>query len=343
MTFATRAMKRVAAVAVASIAAAALLAGCSSTGGSGNGSGGVKQLTFQTSWVPSVQFSGSYLADSEGYYKKEGLAVKFLPGGPDVDPLAVVAAGKADIGLSNADFVARANAQGAGLVMIAAGFQQDPFTILSSPDKPLKKPQDMIGKKIGVPSADDALWQAFLKINKIDASKVTEVPVGFDVAPLVSGEVDGLLSFYTEQPTSYKEATGKEGVNMLVGDYGLNVYAQVYAVRKDDLADAAKRKEIEAFMKAELKGWNDYVKDPQKAVDITVNDYAKDGGLNAAQQLAQAKLQLDLLVTPETKKNGLLWISQDGIKQNLKTFDALGIKGATKSIFDTSIQSKLAG
>jgi ABC-type nitrate/sulfonate/bicarbonate transport system substrate-binding protein len=194
----------------------------------------------------------------------------------------------------------------------------------------------MVGKKIGVPTGDEAAQDAVLKANNVDASQVTSVPVGFDVAPLVSGEVDGLWVFYSEQPIAYEAAAGKPGVTMLTADYGLDVYAQVYAVKKETLADPTKKAAIEGFLKGEIEGWQNYVADPTEAVDLTVNDYAKDGGLTIDEQTKQAKLQMDLLVTDETKANGLLTISDAGIQKNLTTLAALGIP-ATASLFDTSL------
>lgn len=322
------------------LAATVSLSACSSDADAS--SEGLDPIKFQTSWLPSVQFSGSYIADAEGYYADEGLDVTMLPGGPDVDPQAAIASGQVDIALSNADFVARTNAEGADLVIIAAGFQQDPFALLSPPDAPINDPEAMVGKRIGVPTADIAIFDTFLSVNDIDPSDLTIVPVGFDVAPLVSGEVDGLVSFYTEQPTAYKEATGDEGVTLMLGDYGLDVYAQVYVVQRESLEDEASRDRIERFLRAELQGWTDSVNDVQKAVDLTVDTYAVDGGLSPTQQLAQATLQLDLLNSPDTEANGLLWISDAGIDRNLATIEALGIEGADASLFDTSIRESLA-
>ena len=129
--------------------------------------------------------------------------------------------------------------------------------------------------------------------------------------------MDGLWVFYTEQPIAYEENTGNEGVTMLTADYGLDVYAQVYAVQRTALEDDTTRAAIEGFLKGEIKGWQAYVEDPTAAVDLTVNDYGRDGGLTIEQQTKQAERQMDLLVTPETEENGLLWISDDGISQNL--------------------------
>jgi ABC-type nitrate/sulfonate/bicarbonate transport system substrate-binding protein len=331
---------RAAATATAFAASVALLAGCASSSSGSTADGGsdaLTPLTLQTSWIPLVQFGGSYVADSEGYYADNGVDVDILPGGPDVDSMAAVASGQADIGMGNADTVARANEQGADLVIVAAGFQKNPLAILSSPDKPIATPADMAGKKIGVPAGDEAAQDALVELNGVDASQVSTVPVGFDVAPLVSGEVDGLWVFYSEQPIAYEEATGKEGTVFLTADYGLDVYAQVYAVTRASLEDPAKKTAIEGFLKGEIEGWQNYVADPTEAVELTVNDYAKDGGLTIEEQTKQAKLQMDLLVTPETEKNGLLTISEDGIAKNVSTLTTLGITGVDESLFDTSL------
>ncbi|MDO9395341.1 MAG: ABC transporter substrate-binding protein [Herbiconiux sp.] len=337
---------RSAATATAALAGIALLAGCaSSSSGQTTGADGseLTPLTLQTSWIPLVQFGGSYVADTEGYYNDNGVDVDILPGGPDVDSMAAVVSGQADIGMGNADTVARANEQGADLVIIAAGFQKNPLAILSSPDKPIATPADMEGKKIGVPSGDEAAQDALIEANGVDASKVESVPVGFDVAPLVSGEVDGLWVFYSEQPIAYEESTGKAGTVFLTADYGLDVYAQVYAVTKESLEDPDKKAAIEGFLRGEIKGWQSYVADPTQAVELTVNDYAKDGGLTIEGQTKQAELQLDLLVTPETEENGLLTISEDGIAKNIATLSSLGITGADESLFDTSLLADVYG
>jgi ABC-type nitrate/sulfonate/bicarbonate transport system substrate-binding protein len=337
--------KITATVAVVTAASLAVTA-CSVSDDDGSSGSDLKKVTLQTSWVPLVQFGGSYIADHEGYYKDNGVDVDIRPGGPDVDAMSAVVSGQADIGMGNADTVAHANEEGADLVIVAAGFQKNPLSLLSSPDKPISSPKDMEGKRIGVPSGDEAAQESLLAHNNVDASKVTTVPASFDIAPLTSGEVDGLWVFYAEQPVSYLEATGHEGNVMMTSDFGFDVYSQVYAVKRDTLkddgkregiTDDGKREGITDFLKGEIHGWQDYVSNPSEAVDLTVNDYAKDSGLSAENQTEQAKRQMDLLVTPDTKKLGLLQMTNEGIDRNVRTLSDLGINGVSKEMFDTSV------
>lgn len=311
--------------------AAALLTGCSTDSSSGEAE--QTPVTFQTSWIPMVQFGGSYIAKDSGYYSDEGLDVSILPGGPDVDGTALVAAGTADIGVSNADTVARANAAGADLVIIGAGFQKSPLAMLSLASDPINTPEDMYGKKIGIPAGDTATHDALVKFNNLDPSKIQEVPSGFDVAPLLSGEVNGLYVFYTEQPIALEEA-GQKGTTFLLADYGIDVFAQVYFVTRDTFEN--KKDMITKFMTAEIKGWQDFVADPAPAVDLAVNDYGKDSGLTVSQQTEQSKRQIELLKTPDTEAHGLLTMSAEKIQANLDALKGLGID-ASSDLFDTSI------
>ncbi|NEM92064.1 ABC transporter substrate-binding protein [Galbitalea soli] len=324
------------AIAVAAVATlGATLAACSSSSSTpASTTAAVTTLNYQTSWIPLVQFGGSYVAEKEGYYAANKVKVNILPGGPDVDGMAALEAGKADIAVSNPDVVARANAQAGGnLVIVAAGFQKSPLAIMSLSTNPINTPADMKGKKIGVPTGDAATNDAFTKLNGISSSDYTSVPVSFDVAPTLSGDVAGQYVFATEQPIAV-EAAGKTPTTMLLADHGMNEYAQVYVVTKDTLAK--KRAAIEGFLKGEIKGWQNYVADPTEAVALTVNDYGKSGGLTIKEQTRQAQLQMPIIVTDTTKAHGLLWMSAEDIDANIATIKALGVT-ADKSLFDTSL------
>src|SRR5438552_17689018 len=55
-------------------------------------------LTFQFSWIKSGQYSGFFPGLEKGYYKDAGLDVTFNAGGPNIDSIANVAAGRAALG-----------------------------------------------------------------------------------------------------------------------------------------------------------------------------------------------------------------------------------------------------
>ena len=98
---------------------------------------------------------------------------------------------------------------------------------MSLKKSPIKTPEDMIGKKIGVQATNEAVWAAFLKANDIDPSKITKVPVQFDPTPLAKGEVDGWFSFFTNEPNLLK-LQGVRTPYFLLADYKYPLVSETY-------------------------------------------------------------------------------------------------------------------
>jgi ABC-type nitrate/sulfonate/bicarbonate transport system substrate-binding protein len=291
-------------------------------------------LDFQLSWIKNVEFAGEYIADTKGYYKKVGFSgANLISGGPGVAQDAAVAAGKAMVGISAPDITGAAIAQGAPLVIIGAQYQKNPFAIMSLADKPIKTPKQMIGKKIGVQATNEPVWAAFLKANKIDAGKIDKVTVQFDTTPLVAGEVDGWFSFITNEPNELK-AKGVDTYAFLLNDFKYPLVSEIFMVRKDTLA--SNRAKVEALLTAEIMGWRDAIKDPALGANLTVTKYGKDLNLKEDEQLLEAKAENDLILTPDTKVNGIFTITPEQQAANISTLKLGGLT-LTKKIFDMSV------
>ena len=42
------------------------------------------RIAYQLGWIKNFQFAGEYIADNKGYYRKFGLEVDLLAGGPNM-------------------------------------------------------------------------------------------------------------------------------------------------------------------------------------------------------------------------------------------------------------------
>ena len=60
----------------------------------------------QLSWLHSVQFAGSYIAQQNGWWSDAGLQVQLMQGGPNAPVEPPVVAGTALVGISAADYAA---------------------------------------------------------------------------------------------------------------------------------------------------------------------------------------------------------------------------------------------
>jgi ABC-type nitrate/sulfonate/bicarbonate transport system substrate-binding protein len=318
-----------------------LLAACGSSSGtaSTSASTGTKsfgELTLRLSWIKNVEFAGSYIADSKGYYKAEGFAaVTLIAGGPSATPQETdVVTKKALVGISAPDITGAAVVKGAPLKIIGAQYQKNPFAILSMTKKPIKTPQDMYGKKIGVQATNESVWGAFVKASGIDASKVTKVPVQFDPLPLTQGTVDGWFSFVTNEPNDLR-SKGFDVTTFLLADFGYPLVSETYMVRQDTID--TKRDLLKAFLRAEIKGWTDNLADPTLGAGLAANTYGKGLGLTAAEQALESATENTLILNADTKKNGLFTITDELVAENVKTLATGGLSLTADKLFDLSL------
>jgi ABC-type nitrate/sulfonate/bicarbonate transport system substrate-binding protein len=292
---------------VAGVAAVAL-PGCGSSTASTSTGAGLTSLNLQLVYLPNVQFGGSFLADARGFYKAQGLRVTFLPGGTNIAPEPIVTGGRALVGITHTSELAAAMGNGAPLTVVGAGYQKNPFCIISRADAPITTPQALIGKKIGVATTNVPVYQSFLKANNISPSSVQMVTIQFDPTPVATREVDAMIGFYTNEPVQL-QLSGTPVHTMLLNDFGLPLMEELYIVRTADLHDPAKRKTIKAFLAAERQGWQACVADPKAAAALAVNTYGKDQKLDLAQQEQEAVKQNDLVSDADTAKHGLFWMT----------------------------------
>src|SRR6266542_1418597 len=176
-----------------------LAAACSS--GSGNGSssssGGPETSTITLGSLPVVDAAPAYIADKAGYFKQEGLTVKFqqAQGGAALIPSLV--SGDIQIAFSNWVSLFLAKSQGIDLTLIADGDTARPgFSgVFVMPNSPIKTPADLAGKKVAVNTLNNVgglVISAVLKSKGVDPKSIRFVEVGFpDMgATLQRGQVD---------------------------------------------------------------------------------------------------------------------------------------------------------
>jgi ABC-type nitrate/sulfonate/bicarbonate transport system substrate-binding protein len=333
--------------------ASSLLAACSSdkkttsasgttlAGGSSGtvAPGSLGKLAFQLSWIKNVEFAGSFIADTNGIYKANGFSdVNLISGGPSVTQDAVVASGSALVCTSAPDITSPAILQGADIIAIGAQYQKNPFAIMSLATNPIPTPQDMIGKKIGVQATNTSAWTSFLKANSINESDLTTVPVEFNPQPLTTGTVDGWFSFITNEPIALKEQ-GFDTVTFLLNDYKYPLVSQIYVVQTSSLTQ--KRDQLKAFLKSEIMGWHESLKNPQTGADLAANVYGKDQNLDAAEQGLESIAQNKLILDDRTKTEGIFTVPQSMIDATVATLAIGGVDIAGDKLFDMSVLTEV--
>ena len=245
-------------------------------------------VTVQLSWTHQAQFAGFYAADQNGYYAEEGLALAFLPGGPQVDVLAPVLNGVAQFGSVNADALIPAQADGKPLRAIATVYRRDPFVYITLADSGITRPQDFVGKTVQTGLRGIPRLRALMARIGIGPDRYTVVESTPDLAPFYSGQVHVRSVFLTNEVLTTQAAGYKLNI-IYPDDYGIHFYADTLFTTDDLIArnpDLVRR-----FVRATLKGWTYAVENPT-AIGPMIVKYKPDADAELESEKMTASLPL---------------------------------------------------
>jgi NitT/TauT family transport system substrate-binding protein len=258
----------------------------------------------QLGWIKSVQFGGHFAAIEQGYFAAEGIDAEFTAGGPGTDTTAVVASGQALTTDSDVDGVIRARIGGVPVKAFGAIMQKAPGAIMSLAKKPIKSLADFPGKTIALPNGVRPQVAALMTAGGLDPSAVNFVPVGTDPGMLAAGQVDGYYGWATNQGVMLKV----KGVDIAVAymnDLGVPGYAGVLYATDETIS--TKEDLLIRWLKAEIKGWQWFLDNPDATAKLVVDKYGQRG-LDLKAQTVEAGLYKDFIPVGDAAKNGLLWI-----------------------------------
>ena len=193
----------------------------------------------------------------------------------------------------------------------------------------------MIGKKIGVQATNEPVWNAFLKANNIDPAKITKVPAQFDPTPLVTKEVDGWFSFFTNEPNLLK-TKGVDTAVMLLNDHGYPMVSEVYVVRKDSLT--SKRDKVKAHADRRHQGLDRLGQGPgARAPTWPPPSTARTSASTRPSRRSSRRPRTPSCPTADTKANGLFTITDELIDETIATLALGGVTITKEQLFDLSV------
>ncbi|WP_432488982.1 ABC transporter substrate-binding protein [Kineococcus sp. SYSU DK018] len=324
----------------------ASLAACGSEEGSsaaGATSGGFGEISVQLSWIKNIEFAGEYFADAKGYFSDAGFSkVDLLAGGAaGTAAEAMVLSRRATVGLSSPTLTGPAIVnEDAPLKIIGTTFQKNPFCLVSVEEKtPVRSVADLAGKRLGIQTGgNEQIFDGFCKANGVDTSSFTVVPVQYDPSVVETGEVDAFMSYLTNEPILLA-GRGLTPVTLGFADNGLPVVGETFTVLQSTIDE--QRDMLKAFLKAEVQGWNDAVADPVESARLAVEVYGADQGLELEEQVQEAEAQNLLVVTDDTRANGLFTMTDALVQENVDALALMGTEITAEQLFDLSLLAEV--
>jgi len=278
-----------------------------------------QQVKFMLDWA----FQGIHglftLAEDNGHFAKEGLAVKIDRGYGSGDTISKVSAGAYDFGLADVNSLVAFNAKNPNnrVVSFFVPFDRSEAAIIALKKSGVQSPKDLQGKTIAAPAGTSMrlLFPIFASINGVDANSVnwlTATPVVKDTL-LLRGQADAVTGFPSTS-VLFLESQGIARSDIIVlsyANYGLDLLGSGLVASESFVQ--AHPDVVKAFARATIKGMRDGLARPGDAVASAMK---RDALMQHDLELARFTILADAAVmTENVKANGLNHIDNERLRR----------------------------
>jgi NitT/TauT family transport system substrate-binding protein len=282
-----------------------------------------KKVSFGTNWLAQAEHGGYYQSVADGTYKKCGLDVSIVMGGPQVDGRALLLSGKIQF-FMGANLLDTFNAaeQGIPTVAIAADFQKDPQIMMTHPGQGFDTFEDM--KKAEAFIVSDGAIQSFFRwMGSIGFDVNKRQSYTFDPAPFVANKKSAQQGYLTSEPFAIEKATGIKPNVFLLADHGFTTYSTMIETMADTIKNDPAA--VKCFVEGTATGWNNYLNGDNKAANDLIK---KDNPSMSDEQLAysiNAMKANGIVMSGEAETKGIGAMSKETIDDFYKKMVAAGV------------------
>ncbi len=216
------------------------------------------KVSFGTNWVAQAEHGGFYQALADGTYRKYGLDVRIVPGGPNINNRILLPVGKLDFFMSaNTLQSFDAVEQKIPTLVVAAMFQKDPQVLLAHPDQgietfdDLKKLKTLFVSKEGITSYYQWMKREFGFTDK------QVKPYTFNAQPFLADKRSAMQGYVTSEPYAIETVGRFKPKIFLIADQGFNPYSTLIETRLDLVEK--KPDLVQRFVDASIIGWANYL------------------------------------------------------------------------------------
>ncbi len=234
-------------------ASGSLLAGCRHRTGSG------ARIRFLTAWFAQAEHGGFYQALAGGLYARAGLDVEIAMGGPQINGLQLLVAGRADIIMGYDIQVLKAVEQGLPVVTVGTSFQRDLQGLMSHTD--VTSLQQLKGHKILIASTSRTTFWPWL-VQRFGFRDADAAPYAFSLQPFLVDPQAAVQAYPSSEPFAAAQA-GVPTHFFLLADQGYPPYGSTIITTRDFIR--RRPEAVAAFLRASMLGWREYLARPALA------------------------------------------------------------------------------
>ncbi len=226
------------------------------------------KVNFGTNWVAEGEHGGFYQALADGTYKKYGLDVTIVPGGPNANNRMLLLVDKIDFYLSaNTLQGFDAVENNIPIVEIAALFQKDPQVLIAHPDQGIDTFEDLKKLTLFISKEGVATYFQWLKAD-YGFSDSQVKPYTFNPQPFLADKRSAMQGYVTSEPFAIEQQGKFKPKVFLLADQGFSAYSTLVETRRDLVK--TKPDLVQRFVDASIVGWYNYIYGDNSAANALI-------------------------------------------------------------------------
>jgi NitT/TauT family transport system substrate-binding protein len=212
-------------------------------------------ISFGLDWLAEAEYGGYYQAVATGLYAKRGLQVTIRQGGPQVNQMQLMMAGRLDFNLGGGRAIEFVQ-QNLPFIAIAAIFQKDPSVLIAHPGQGNDSFAALRGKPILIGADTRASWWRYLA-GKFGYSDSQIRPYTFNLQPFLVDKTLVQQGYLGSEPFAIRQAAGFEPVVLLLADSGYAGYGNIITTSTKLVTE--KPDLVQRFIDGSIEGWYSYL------------------------------------------------------------------------------------
>ena len=219
--------------------------------------GNLDKVSFATNWLAQAEHGGHYQALVDGTYRRYGLDVTIVPGGPNVNNRMLLPVGKLDFFMSaNTLQSFDAVEHGIPTLAVAAMFQKDPQVLLAHPDQGIDRFEDLKKLTLFISKEGLASYFQWLKAD-FGFSEAQVKPYTSNAQPFLADKRSAMQGYVTSEPFAVEKQAEFKPRIFLIADQGFNSYSTLIETRRDLVERRPDL--VQRFVDASIIGWVNYL------------------------------------------------------------------------------------
>ena len=214
------------------------------------------KVSFGTAWLAEAAHGGFYQAVADGTYRKHGLDVTIVEGGPQVNSQLLLAVGKLDFAMGDMLQSFDTVRQGIPTLAVAAMSQKDPQVMIAHPDRGIDSLKDLRGLTLFISQEGVITYFQWLK-REYGLADAQVKPYTFNPQPFLADPKSAMQGYVTSEPYAIEKITGVKPKVFLLADYGFDSYSTLIQTRRELVE--GKPDMVQRFVDASIIGWYNYI------------------------------------------------------------------------------------